>query len=174
MVDAASPLFLGFFFFVARRFVYTAEGFCFIDYYDDAINTVFLLSMLVSMFQVWYYTFETRKILKQKEGAAVAEGRGVVPPANSVFIFAFFFTLYYVCGYPLVIQGYKQVNYSDKLQITSGLLAHGAELINPFIYGILWCRWFLQDDEPTSSSEKVNPVEPVQAQRATARVVSLV
>eukprot|EP00729_Bicosta_minor_P011346 gene11346-16436_t len=96
-------------------FVYTAEGFCFIDYYDQAINTVFLLSMLVSMSHV------------------------------CVFVFAIFFTLYYVCGYPLVIQGYQGVSFANKLQITSGLLAHGAELINPFLYGIFWCKWFMND-----------------------------
>lgn len=44
-------------------FVYTAEGFCFIDYYDQAINTVFLLSMLVSMSHVWYVDFERGLLL---------------------------------------------------------------------------------------------------------------
>jgi len=130
-------------------FVYTAEGFCFIDYYDQAINTVFLLSMLVSMSHVWYKTLQTKAALQalqegKGEKAGAADSNLVVSP-NSVFVFAIFFTLYYVCGYPLVIQGYQGVSFANKLQITSGLLAHGAELINPFLYGIFWCKWFMND-----------------------------
>jgi hypothetical protein len=53
----------------------------------------------------------------------------------AVLMFSCFFTLYYVCGFGLVFQGYLYKSYTNKLQITSGILAHGAELINPIIYG---------------------------------------
>jgi len=128
-------------------FVYTAEGFCFIDYYDGAINTVFLLSMLISMGHVWYKTFQTQAALQAKHADGNKSGAIITAaPPSSVFAFAVCFTLYYVCGFPLVVQGYKGASYTNKLQIASGLLAHGAELINPFLYGIFWCKWFMADD----------------------------
>lgn len=96
-----------------------------------------------------YKTLQTKAALQalqegKGEKAGAADSNLVVSP-NSVFVFAIFFTLYYVCGYPLVIQGYQGVSFANKLQITSGLLAHGAELINPFLYGIFWCKWFMND-----------------------------
>jgi hypothetical protein len=60
-------------------FSYTAEGFCFIDYYDDAINTVFFLMMLVTMGCVWYYTMLSYTALsnKQGHGQTSALGNGI-------------------------------------------------------------------------------------------------
>jgi hypothetical protein len=51
-------------------FTYTAEGFCFIDYYDDAISTVFLLMLVGSLSAVWTLAFKTRSALGT---AAVAD-----------------------------------------------------------------------------------------------------
>lgn len=142
-------------------FVYTAEGFCFIDYYDDAISVIFLIALVLSLGAVWVLAFKTRaaifnptakaEVYSKDTSAADDDGAAKLTlgylrkprlAANVVILCAAFFTLYYVLGFPLIIQGFLRDKYADKLQISSGILAHGAEIINPIIYGVVWLSLF--------------------------------
>merc|ERR1711990_612458 len=44
-------------------FVYTAEGFCFLDYYDQGINTLFAFIMVASFIVVWTLTLKINRAL---------------------------------------------------------------------------------------------------------------
>ena len=122
-------------------FVYTGEGFCFIDYYDDTINTVLLASVVVSFSAVWVLTLMTRaNIIEENSPSRIGRiamahwqpvpadsavnGKTPRAAANGVFIYAGVFTLYYVCAIPLIVYGYRRADYPTHLHVTSAILAH--------------------------------------------------
>jgi len=120
-------------------FVYTGDGFCFMDYYDVTMNTIFAIVLVSSFTTVWALTV----MIYLRLTSPKYNGRVEPQAANSMILIASCFTLYYMLGIPLVLLGYMGTSYPVGLQIGSGLLAHGAETINPFIYGLMWCKWFI-------------------------------
>ena len=50
--------------------------------------------------------------------------------------------------------------------LTAGLLAHGAETINPFIYGLMWCKWFIAPRSVPTVKARPRHARPVNGTAA--------
>jgi hypothetical protein len=63
------------------------------------------------------------------------------------------FLLGWVLGFPLIILGLSNSAFPPKLNLTSGVLGHLMNLVNPLLYGVFWYSAFVEARAPPPSKE---------------------
>ena len=110
------------------------EGFCYIDYHNTAHCAVWLLVMVPCVLAVLYYYGAVYKF-------------SALPPkvTQGLVLFWVVFLCGWVLGLPLIFLGLSGSAYPKGLNLTSAVLGHGMNLVNPILYGVFWHDWFVSN-----------------------------
>lgn len=135
-------------FYSTSEYVYLNAGFCYLDWYDNLLAGVWLSMFIPSQLAMCYWSIKIFRHKNSTTQPSETAGRGCFPSIGiSYLCFAAFFLLCYASGIPLLTYGFLEKSFPNHLVTISGILAHGAEVFNPFLYGFLYLGWFNDDSK---------------------------
>uniref|UniRef100_A0A7S1J9V6 G-protein coupled receptors family 1 profile domain-containing protein n=1 Tax=Eutreptiella gymnastica TaxID=73025 RepID=A0A7S1J9V6_9EUGL len=112
------------------------EGFCYIDYRNVPQCILWLVIMVpcvLAVLGMYVTVYRKDRIMTQP---LVRKG---------LLGLWFVFFCGWVLGVPLIVIGLANCNFPSGLNLTSAILGHGMNLVNPILYGWLWYNWFIRD-----------------------------
>ena len=136
------------------KYVSLNEGFCYINYRDHPLAVIWILHSL--FFYVFVGACLVRGIRKLGD-----DGR-IDRRSAGIWMVGYYLSLIgaFILGFPLSFFGLSGEEYPDKMNISSGVLAHGLQITNATIVGVWWCKVFFNKSH--SGEENGKEISPLK------------